>query len=364
MQTILLTGATGEVGSQLALKLKAEGHTVVCLVRSTDDESAQERVNAKLGPDFTAVEGDIHLELCGLSAEDISVLKGKVSKIVHSAALVKFNESLREKTFHTNYDGTKHAIELAKTLDSSEFHYISTADVAGGVDNFGEEDIGLKENARNPYEESKQAAEGLVRASELPYSIYRLGVVVGHSETGETDTYNGFYGYFSTSWHMREKMLEEAKDVNFQIPVNLNCTINLIQRNWVQDVLLKLISKQANNYCFHITHPKPPTVGWVLGTCYPFLELPIEAVMEYGEPQGASRYWHVIQRGILREVATYHAYTDREAKFSNDVLRATLGDDYQDPKPMIKEQIYILLDYAQRTAFGKQNLDEPELVVF
>lgn len=353
MENILLTGATGEVGSQLALKLKDEGYNVYCLVRATVKESVQDRIDAKIGAGFTALEGDIHLEHCGLSDQDLEVLNGSISKVIHSAALVKFNESLRDKTFCTNMIGTKNVIGLAKNLDIPEFHYVSTAYVAGSADTFTENEVGLKENARNPYEESKQEAEKLVRNSEIPYSIYRLGIVVGHSETGETDTYNGYYGYFSTSWHIGDKLRQVSKGANFQIPANLNGTINLIQRDWIQDTLLKLIDKEPTNSCYHLTHPDPPNLEWVIRVSYDYLDLPVVPVAEYVAAENASRGQSIIQRGILREVEKYRVYTDHEPKFCSCSLKETLGQHYVEPKPIDTNQLHLFLDYAQQQAFGK-----------
>lgn len=353
MGNILLTGATGEVGSQLALKLKSEGYNVYCLVRATTEETAQSRIDAKIGAGFTALEGDIHLERCGLDSIDVEMLKGTISKVIHSAALVKFNESLRDKTFCTNMNGTKNVIELAKTLNIPEFHYVSTAYVGGSADSFTENDIGLKENARNPYEESKQEAEKLVRNSGIPYSIYRLGIVVGHSETGETDTYNGYYGYFSTSWHIGDKLRQVSEGVNFQIPANLNGTINLIQRDWIQDMLFKLISKEPTNSCYHLTHPNPPNLEWVIRTSYDYLDLPIIPVSEYIAVENVNKGQKIIQRGILREVEKYRVYTNHEAKFCSCSLKETLGQDYVEPKLINTDQLHLFLDYAQEQAFGK-----------
>lgn len=353
MQNILLTGATGEVGSQLALELKKQGHNVYCLVRATSEESAQERIDAKLGFGFNVIEGDVQLDHCGLNAKSLTELKGSISKIIHSAALVKFNESLREQIFCTNVTGTKNIIELTKSLDIPELHYVSTAYVAGAAQVFTEKDIGLKENARNPYEESKQEAEKSIRNSGIPYSIYRLGIVVGHSETGETDTFNGYYGYFSGSWHLRDKLRAVAKDTPLQIPANLNGRLNLIQRDWIQDVLTKLLDKEPKNLCFHLVHTDPPNLEWVIRTSYEHLDLPIYPVSEYKAPKLPSREWTIVQNGILREVQKYRVYTDHEPKFCNCLLKETLGADYNEPVPITEDQLHLFLDYALEQKFGK-----------
>jgi nucleoside-diphosphate-sugar epimerase len=53
------------------------------------------------------------------------------------------------------------------------------------------------EDFHHPYFRSKHAAEGIVRTEcAIPFRIYRPGIVVGDSRTGETDKPDGPYYVF------------------------------------------------------------------------------------------------------------------------------------------------------------------------
>ena len=55
----------------------------------------------------------------------------------------------------------------------------------------------------HPYYRTKFEAEKLVRESGLPYRIYRPGLVIGSSETGEADRIDGPYYAFKLIQRLR-----------------------------------------------------------------------------------------------------------------------------------------------------------------
>ena len=269
MQTILLTGATGEIGSQLAKRLSQQGFKVCCMVRSKNKLNARERLLASVGMDVDVLEADLSLPLCGFDTAMIETFRHRFSKFIHCAALVKFDKSLEQQIMDTNVLGTNRALELAQVLNIPEFHYVSTAYVAGAASNLSEWNHGLPENARNPYELSKQKAEQLVRAWSGKTAIYRLSIVVGDSYTGLTDSYNGFYGYLSGFWQMREQLKAATKP--FFVPANTDSTMNLVPRDWVTDMLAKLMRVPVQKKTYHLTHPQPANIAWMMTTSFDYL---------------------------------------------------------------------------------------------
>jgi thioester reductase-like protein len=364
MQTILLTGATGEIGSQLAKRLSQQGFKVCCMVRSKNKLTARERLLASVGKDVEIVEGDLSLPLCGFDTGMIETLRHRFSKFIHCAALVKFDKSLQQQIMDTNVLGTARTLELAQVLDIPEFHYVSTAYVAGAAPSFSEHDIGLAQQARNPYELSKQKAEALVRAWSGKTAIYRLSIVVGDSRTGATDSYNGFYGYLSGFWQLREP-LKKAAIKPFVIPAKVTSTMNLVPRDWVTDMLAKLIQVPVQKKTYHLTYPEPPTVGWMMATSFRYLNLPVTGVLNCtyeGSSQnnhGAEverteieHKWCNIQKLILRSLKRYAFYTEHEASFGHEELKRTLGCDYYPPRAITKPFLELLLDYAVKQNFA------------
>ena len=142
------------------------------------------------------LEGDITQEGLGLGADVKAVLSEEVTHLFHLAALYDLATPF-DAAFRINVTGTSHVTQFAKTLSHLErYVYFSTAYVSGlrtGTVLEGE----LRHTAafKNAYEETKYLAE--VRFHEeigtLPYTIIRPGIVVGHSETGETPKWDGVY---------------------------------------------------------------------------------------------------------------------------------------------------------------------------
>jgi hypothetical protein len=101
-----------------------------------------------------------------------------------------------------NVDGTARVLELCRSLPRLQrLQYVSTCYVSGRYDGeFGEDMLDEGQPFRNHYESTKCEAELLVRkamADGLPATIYRPGIVVGDSRTGETQKYDGPY-YLAT----------------------------------------------------------------------------------------------------------------------------------------------------------------------
>ncbi|HET9219995.1 MAG TPA: SDR family oxidoreductase [Terriglobia bacterium] len=149
--TLLLMGGTGFVGKVfLAMTLERfpELKHLVVQVRRKKNVSGEQRfyndilnsppvrptvdrlggVNT-LREKITVLEGDLDEPLCGISAERIEQLKGKIDIIVNLAGVVDFDPPVNE-SFETNVYGTQHLIALVQLLDTKLVH-VSTCYVAG-----------------------------------------------------------------------------------------------------------------------------------------------------------------------------------------------------------------------------------------
>lgn len=352
--TVLLTGATGLVGSQLLPVLRKQGYRVFCLVRDKAGASAQKRISLAGDDDqIQILSGDVAHELCGLSSQQITALCGHVEKVIHSAALLKFDEALAPEINKVNVNGTKNVLELAKALGAKEFHYVSTAYVAGKASQFSESDIGLAENARNPYEHSKQRAEELVRQwPDRAFSIYRLGIVIGNSETGFTPSWDGYYGYFSPFWHLRDKLQQLGNNSTLFVHVAPSMSLNLVPVDWVVEMLGHLVEVPTKGQAFHLTHPAPQALGWVVENSFRIMGLPVAC-----SPTPVKADFHGeenMRRIINRSIERYAPYVGHEANFCNANLRQVLNGKYSPPvkisEQLLKDKI---LAYAMQKNFGR-----------
>ncbi|MET9288376.1 thioester reductase domain-containing protein [Nocardia beijingensis] len=198
---ILLTGATGFLGSHLLLDLLRHSSAhVVCLIRADDEDAAAHRLEQALRRfalpcsrevlrRVTALAGDLRLPRLGLSGEQWTTLAEDVDAIVNAGAAVDFLRgypSLRR----TNVLGPLTLAELACTDRPKPVHHISSLAVFNGSDaaTLGEDDPTANVAALPiGYDRSKWAAEAVLRrAGEhgLVVTILRPGGIGSHPETG------------------------------------------------------------------------------------------------------------------------------------------------------------------------------------
>ena len=97
-----------------------------------------------------------------------------------------------------NVRGTWHAVQLANAVGAGRFHHVSSIAAAGrspGV--FREDMFSEATGLGDPYFRTKHASEAVVRSDcRVPWRIYRPGIVVGHSVSGEMDKVDGPYYFF------------------------------------------------------------------------------------------------------------------------------------------------------------------------
>lgn len=204
----LLTGATGFVGMELLAQLaEADDRPILALVRAADQEAADARLaavrEAVFGhPDahadrIHAVPGDLERSRLGLTTRRRAELAATVGEVVHGAASVSFAADLPSSRA-VNVEGTRRVLDLAREMPGlRRMVHVSTAYVAGDVRGTSGPDFLDPEGPhRNPYERSKAEAEALSRAAmaDLPLAVARPSIVVGHSRTGWTSSFNVLYG--------------------------------------------------------------------------------------------------------------------------------------------------------------------------
>ncbi|GCD98575.1 non-ribosomal peptide synthetase [Embleya hyalina] len=194
-RTVLLTGATGFVGTRLLHELLEHTDlTVLCLTRGEDDSHARQRLLDALSAQdlshagytgrITAVAGDLALPGFGLTNTRLRRLADECDLIVHGGALVNLLYDYRMHR-EPNVLGTAELIRLARDAGGIPLHYISTLGVlhdhALAVGHPVPEDVDI--TAVTPpssgYSLSKWVAERLVHAADdLPVTVLRLGEVM------------------------------------------------------------------------------------------------------------------------------------------------------------------------------------------
>ncbi|MEK4028112.1 amino acid adenylation domain-containing protein [Pseudobacillus sp. FSL P4-0506] len=204
-QHVLLTGATGYLGSHILQQLLSQTEAnVYCLVRGDSAEQAKGRLwnilthyfgeeIEKEAQRITVIIGDLEKEDLGLSAEDRSYLETCIDSIIHCGADVRhFGEV--DHFSRVNKQSTEALLKFAKEKEGLRFHYISTLGIPedlaleGKWDSLQSMDDWMNASLTNVYVNSKLESEKLLfeaaAKAEIPVTIYRAGNLTCHSQTG------------------------------------------------------------------------------------------------------------------------------------------------------------------------------------
>ncbi len=207
---LLVTGATGFVGSNLVPALVKKGYEVRALCRSHDDaDSLPKGVDICIG-DVTK-PGTLG-----------SALRG-VDTVIHLAGMVSYSES-KEALFRVNAIGTKNL--LAECRDVKRFILSSSVSVYGEIRGEAGEDYPL--TPRTSYGESKAKAEQFVEGSGIENVILRIAPI---------------YGEGSSSWRKNLGLLEKG----FPVPSTNNLT-HVVHVSDVVQAFVKSVEKGRGVY--------------------------------------------------------------------------------------------------------------------
>lgn len=150
--SILITGATGYIGSHLTQTLIDQGHSIRILCRSIPTQSLFHH------PSIEMVMGDIN------NQSSLEKAMKNIKQVYHLAAYARL-WAKDPQTFHRiNVDGTKNVLEAALQAGVEKIVYTSTAGVIGPSFEFPmREDIPRVIPFFNAYEETKTISEAIVR---------------------------------------------------------------------------------------------------------------------------------------------------------------------------------------------------------
>lgn len=261
--TIFLTGTTGFLGGKLLTNLlQTTDHDLYILVRNVEKaKSLVKTLPNAADSRIHIIEGDITKPLCGLSDSDVQTLKNKIQIFYHLAALVKFDQELRDELFLINYEGTKNTLELAKLLAVEKYFYVSTAYTVGKHELGVEKLYPLDVPGNNPYEDSKIKSEHLVfsAASEFDVSIFRPSIIVGDSETGEANSEFTLYGFMRALDVFKRRVRRNKSNAHkiYHLVGSKDATSNVVPVNYVADILALAESSAKPNTIYNIINPNP-----------------------------------------------------------------------------------------------------------
>jgi nucleoside-diphosphate-sugar epimerase len=187
---VLVTGATGLVGSHLLLELLRNGKQVRALKRAGSSTSTVDRIFAHYNfpaPDKSIwVEGDVTDYFSLLDAMD------GVEHVYHCAAMVSFAASAEATLMKVNAEGTANVVNAAMEKGVKKVCHVSSTAALGRADNdkiISEETVWKISDKNSAYAVSKYAAEREVwRATEegLDAVIVNPCIIIGPGDVSKS----------------------------------------------------------------------------------------------------------------------------------------------------------------------------------
>jgi NAD(P)-dependent dehydrogenase (short-subunit alcohol dehydrogenase family) len=261
-----VTGATGFIGRNLVETLLAnrEG-TIYVLVREGSRGRLEELISRWGAADrIEPIVGDLSQPRLGVSDEDLERLRGNVDHLFHLAAIYDMTADA-DSQMVANIEGTKHMVELAEAVDAGCVHMTSSIAAAGLYKGVWREDMfeEAQDLDNHPYFRTKHDSEGIVRFEcSRPWRVYRPGIVVGHSETGEMDKIDGPYYFFKLIRRIRGTVPQWVPMVSVE-----GREINIVPVDFVVKAMDHIAHQDGlDGKAFHLTDPRPLTAGRVIDT--------------------------------------------------------------------------------------------------
>ncbi len=257
-----VTGATGFIGRHLVEELLKRDGTIHVLVREGSRGKVDDLIQRLDAPEgrIVAVPGDLSAPGLGVESFD-----EKIDHLFHLAAVYDI-EADEEASVRANVDGTKHVIEFANSHDVGRFHHTSSIAVAGSYRGVFQEDM-FEEDQKLPhhYHSTKYESERMVRAGvEAKTLVFRPGIVVGHSQTGEMDKVDGPYYLFKLLQRLRN-----ALPAWFPLAGPEGGQTTIVPVDFVaqaMDHIAHLPDEDLPGDTFHLVDPEAMTVGQALNT--------------------------------------------------------------------------------------------------
>lgn len=338
--TLLLSGATGLLGSYLVRDLLLEGRPLAVIARGDRRRSAGERIDAivqrweqLLGRSLgrpTVIDGDLSQPRCGLDAASLAWIGDHCEEVLHNAASLTFRGAGRNaEPWLTNVDGTRHVLAACRATGIRHFHHVSTAYVCGlRTGTVREDELDLGQDFGNDYERSKLEAERLVRnANHLDtVTVHRPSIIVGDSRSGYTSTYHGLFAVIRLGHTLLTRVVlgsTSGPALVALLGLGPEDGKNFVPVDWVSAVVAHLVqTPSARGLTYHLTHPRAVSMDMIGRLVQEAVETYSRAA-QAGDPDLCDEQWFA---DMLREqLDIYRSYLRNDPEFDRGNTLAMAG---------------------------------------
>ena len=406
-KVFLVTGSTGFLGGAITRRLLVSGYRLRLLIRKRDNDTSpnsfgrestikelilgnqlneclteqRSMTDDRAGTDESLYdlflsnveifEGNITSRDLGLEEEDYKRLCCEVDEVFHCAAATHFEEQRVGELMVVNVEGTKKMLQFANSGKQKKFHYVSTAYVAGKQNDIVYENELVDEEPlfNNEYERSKFIAEQVVikyaRDNEIPYTIYRPGIIVGDSKTGATCKFDNLYIFMKVLCNIQKSFInhesEGLNDITVRVPGIPDALINLVPVDYVADAIVVILkAKESVNKIFHITNPYPPELDELRDLLMPVLG--IEGINVKIDGQMEHKHLSTMERLFLRQTRTYYSYLFSRLRFDCRNTQSVLESTGIICPAITRGLVNVLVDFAISHNWGDEKQTESQKV--
>jgi thioester reductase-like protein len=397
---ILVSGSTGFLGSAITQRLLVSGCKLRLLIRRRDSDSPQisvgkddlikqlilghqlyeysqeqcrsveERLNSDKSfyelflSNVEIIKGDITSSSLGLEKQEYRKLCDEVDEVFHCAAVTHFEMQGDDEHTAVNIQGTESMLQFANFGKQKRFHYVSTAYVAGKQNGIICENEMVNEPLfNNEYERSKFVAEQLVikyaKCNDIPYTIYRPGIIVGDSRTGATCKFDNLYLFVKVLLNIKSSFdkckSDDTNNTTIRVPGDPDALINLVPIDYVADAMVAILENiEGVGGIYHITNPDPPRLSELRDLVMTILGTNGMHVKIDGELE--KKGLNTVEKLFLRQTRSYYSYLFNKLRFDDSSTQKILeGTDIFCPA-MTRELIEVLIDYAVSHNWGEKKL--------
>ncbi|KAJ3509565.1 hypothetical protein NLJ89_g5155 [Agrocybe chaxingu] len=267
---VLLTGSTGNLGSQLleSLVCNKEVKRIYTLTRPAAGKSVKERhaerfvdkgfdVSLLSSRKIVFLEAEASHRHLGLKKDVYEELRNSVNVIIHNAWKLDFNLSL--SSFESNVQGTRNLIDLARASDhASILKFLFTSSIASAfswdrnLGTYPEEVVqDPKYAVGNGYGESKYVAERVLAISGLQATSFRIGQISGGKPNGAWAVSDWVPIFIKSSIQLAA--LPSAIGLASWLPMDA-----------VSQTIIDVAFASGNAPALNIVHPSPVTWNYII----------------------------------------------------------------------------------------------------
>ncbi|HVE45377.1 MAG TPA: SDR family oxidoreductase [Acidimicrobiales bacterium] len=352
---VFITGASGYLARRLARRYLGDGRDVLLAVRGLDRRRRLEReLGAEVEParvptgGSSITPGQMSFVAVDLDAEDpFSTVdepcRRHITHMVHGAAVTRFNVE-PETARRVNVEGTRHALELARSCPSLEsFGQLSTVYSTGlRPGPIAEERYDDSAGFANAYEWSKWEAERLVAQSDdVPWRLLRVATVVADDDSGAVTQYNAFHETLKL-WFYGLLSL---------IPGQGDTPLYFVTGAFVTDAVAQLMEPGPAGGIYHVAHDRSESL--TLDQLLDVASAEFAAVEEFAKKR--------ILRPLLADQESFELLVDGVSSFAGSLVTQALAN----VMPFAR-QLYVAkeLDNSRlRSALGDYRAPDPTKLV-